>query len=67
MYVIKIARLDVNPNPISFLDDMLLIVCIPSSFFYCILSILPSIYDEAYNPGNVITQICMVNANILIS
>jgi len=58
LYGWRIARLDVNPNPISFLDDLLLIVCLPSSFSYCILSILPSLTEDYSDPGNVMTQIC---------
>ena len=36
----KIAHLDINPNPISFLDDMLLFVCLPSFFLYGILNLM---------------------------
>ena len=30
----SIGQLDVNPNPISFLDDLLLVICLPSFFIY---------------------------------
>ena len=32
-----VSLLDVNPNPISFLDDLLLFFCLPSFFFFFIL------------------------------
>ena len=41
-----IAQFDVNPEPISFLDDMLLFLCIPFFFMYSIISLGPSIYGK---------------------
>ena len=61
VYIWIIACLDVNPNPISFLDDLLLIICLPSSFLYGILCILPSVTSDYGEAGNVMTQVCSVN------
>ena len=36
----SIGHLDVNPNPISFLDDLLLLVCLPSFLIYNTLNLL---------------------------
>ena len=36
----SIGNLDVNPNPISFLDDLLLLVCLPSFLIYSILNLI---------------------------
>ena len=35
----KIVKFDVNLNPISFLDDMLLIVCLPSFFLFGVIQL----------------------------
>ena len=35
-----VYKLDINPNPISFLDDLLLIICIPSFFLLGLLNII---------------------------
>ena len=37
---VKIVCLDVNPNPISQLDDMLLIICLPSFFLFSTLQFI---------------------------
>ena len=37
----KIAHLEVNPHPISMLDDLLLFICIPSFFLYTFFKIAP--------------------------
>ena len=37
------TRLDVNPNPVSFLDDLLLIICLPAFFIYSMLTIVAAI------------------------
>ena len=36
----SVYKLDINPNPISFLDDLLLIICLPSYFLYGILNFI---------------------------
>ena len=33
----SLYKLDVNPHPISFLDDLLLLICLPAFFLYCFL------------------------------
>ena len=35
----QIAGLEVNPHPISMLDDLLLFLCIPSFFLYTFLKV----------------------------
>ena len=51
-----ISKLDVNPNPISFLDDMLLLICLPSIFLYCGLNLVAAgafnTYRDQYGNGN---------------
>ena len=39
----KIAHLEVNPHPISMLDDLLLFICIPSFFLYTFFKIAPEL------------------------
>ena len=34
---LNLYKLDVNPHPISFLDDLLLLICLPAFFLYCVL------------------------------
>ena len=41
----KLAKLDVNPHPISALDDLLLYICIPSFFFYATVHMVPMVGD----------------------
>ena len=57
---IKIAHLDINPHPINFLDDLLLFICIPSFFMYCLFSAIPGLADGSSFTGNVITNTFMV-------
>ena len=44
----QLGRLDVNADPISQLDDLLLFVCIPSFFLYGIFSAVPAIAYSNY-------------------
>ena len=44
----QLALLDVNANPVSQLDDLLLFICIPSFFLYGIFSIVPAIAYSNY-------------------
>lgn len=44
----QLALLDVNANPVSQLDDLLLFICIPSFFLYGIFSIVPAIAYTNY-------------------
>jgi hypothetical protein len=58
---IKIGRLDINPHPISFLDDLLLFICVPSFFLYCMFSTLPGLAEENF-VGNLLTNLLLVGA-----
>ncbi|EFX72750.1 hypothetical protein DAPPUDRAFT_110386 [Daphnia pulex] len=44
----QLAVLDINANPVSQLDDLLLFICIPSFFLYGIFSIVPAIAYSNY-------------------
>ena len=62
-----IADLDVNPNPVNFLDDLLLFICIPAHFLLAICIITPSLYYIVYlgtmeqSIGQVIVYILSVS------
>lgn len=61
----KISGLEVNPNPISFLDDLLLLICIPSFFMFFSCSILPALtFEDSYQTGNLIANVLMVSINL---
>ena len=36
-------KLDLNPHPISLLDDLLLLICLPAFFIYCLLNCISAI------------------------
>ena len=36
-------KLDLNPHPISLLDDLLLLICLPAFFIYCLLNCISGI------------------------
>ncbi|XP_046679079.1 LOW QUALITY PROTEIN: proton channel OtopLc-like [Homalodisca vitripennis] len=44
----QITRLDVNPRPVSQLDDLLLFVCIPAFFLQAVLGITPAVRNQKY-------------------
>ena len=44
----QLGRLDVNPHPISQLDDLLLFACLPSFFIYGIASLVPALAYSNY-------------------
>lgn len=44
----QLATLDINANPVSQLDDLLLFICIPSFFLYGIFSIVPAMAYSNY-------------------
>ena len=44
----QLAVLDINANPVSQLDDLLLFICIPSFFLYGIFSIVPAMAYSNY-------------------
>jgi hypothetical protein len=51
----------VNPNPISFLDDMLLFICLPSFFLYGIFNMIAAIgYETTELRGSFGTNLLMV-------
>ena len=39
-----VCQFDINPHPISFLDDLLLFFCIPSFFLYAYVCLGPSVF-----------------------
>jgi len=44
----QITKLDVNMNPVSLLDDLLLFFCLPSFFLYTIFTVVPAMAHEDY-------------------
>jgi hypothetical protein len=57
---VKIVGLDVNPHPVSFLDDMLLILCLPSFITFFLICVGPTIlskFEPFYTITNVLTLI----------
>ena len=39
-------KLDLNPHPISLLDDLLLLICLPAFFIYCLLNCISGISGQ---------------------
>ena len=58
MGYLKIVKLDVNPHSVSFLDDLFLLICIPSYFLLFLFSIGPNIYQ--FMPLNFITDVLTI-------
>ena len=57
----KIVHLDVNPHPISRLDDMLLMICLPSFFLFGILQFIVVLIDSEQEIGhNDITKVLTI-------
>lgn len=57
MVFYQVSKFEVNPNPISFLDDMLLLICLPFIFFYCLLMIWPAFTGHDHQAAaNIITS-----------
>ncbi|XP_071452896.1 proton channel OtopLc-like [Hetaerina americana] len=57
----QISRLDINHHPVSFLDDLLLFLCIPAFFLYAIFSIVPAVEKTSYlSITNTILQVIQV-------
>ena len=50
----KLARLDINSHPISFLDDLLLFVCMPAFFLYGILILAPALFPKEGDEPTVV-------------
>ena len=58
-----VACLEVNPHPISLLDDMLLFFCLPAFFFYGIVSMGPLIVntlDGTSKPDAIIASLLFI-------
>ena len=55
-----IFKLDVNPNPISFLDNLLLLICLPAFLLLCILNVISGSQKHMLNSG-VLTNILIVS------
>ena len=55
-----VACLDVNPNPISFLDDLLLFFCLPSFFLYFIVWMAPIFAQDDLDYIAGFANICIV-------
>ena len=55
-FYFSLYSLDVNPHPISFLDDLLLLICLPAFFTFCILNAISGIGRERwFIPTNVLS------------
>ena len=65
------TKLDVNPSPISKLDDMLLFLCIPFFLLYCIMNLVAAFGQESKKDipdlsSNTVTNIFMVSVAIIL-
>ncbi|TRY73189.1 hypothetical protein TCAL_00941, partial [Tigriopus californicus] len=56
----RMGHLDVNPNAVSFLDDLLLVICIPSFFLYFMVSLLPIFEGSNTSYGTLLTNVFMI-------
>ena len=55
-FYFSLYSLDVNPHPISFLDDLLLLICLPAFFTFCVLNAISGIGGERwFIPTNVLS------------
>ena len=61
----SIYKLDVNPNPISFLDDLLLIICLPSFFIFGLLNCVSGVGGKDLE-STVPTNIFMVRNEVVL-
>ena len=64
------TKLDVNPSPISKLDDMLLFLCIPFFLLYCIMNLVAAFGQESKESipdlsSSTVTNIFMVSVAIM--
>lgn len=62
----KMRVLDVNPNPISFLDDTLLFVCLPAHFVFGFVNIMPAIFDPGTAPTLQIVKNVLMVVQVLL-
>ena len=58
---VKLAELEVNPDPISFLDDLLLFICIPSFILYALVSLTAEVVQESDGGWGLYIQPLKVN------
>lgn len=58
----QITKLDVNMNPVSLLDDLLLFLCLPSFFLYTIFTVVPAIAHQDYYA----IVVCTLQASLLL-
>lgn len=58
-----IFKLDVNPSPISFLDNLLLLICLPAFLLFCILNVISG-SQESMLKSSVPTNILIVSFNV---
>jgi hypothetical protein len=61
----KIAQRDVNPDPISFLDDLLLVVCLPAFFMFGILSLAANILGDNTGPAGPAPLVLAATTRVL--
>ena len=55
-FYFSLYNLDVNPHPISFLDDLLLLICLPAFFTFCVLNAISGIGGERwFIPTNILS------------
>ena len=55
--------LDVNPSPISFLDDTLLFVCLPAHFVFAFVNVMPAVFV----PGTAHEAVQIVKNALMVS
>lgn len=54
----QLGQLDINPDPVSQLDDLLLFACLPSFFLYGVFGVVPAmVYRNYMSLGVVILQV----------
>jgi hypothetical protein len=61
----QLGRLDINPYPISQLDDLLLFACLPSFFIYGISSLVPAM--AYFNYISIIITILQVRVRVVVA
>ena len=63
----KIRVLDVNPSPISFLDDTLLFVCLPAHFVFAFVNVMPAVFvpGTAHEAVQIVKNALMVSCTMM--
>ena len=59
-------KLDLNPHPTSMLDDLLLLICLPAFFIYCLLNCISGISGHDLE-ASVLSHTLKVCSDILRS